>query len=94
MINSSFRGSDRLQVATVLRSAEITELFAPSGGLTFNLGKITGTIIDNDDPPLKQLPLPSTSATLLPPSTKPPAPPLASKSLMSPLPIMVRAQTF
>ncbi len=30
---------------------EVTALFAPSGGLTLNLGKITGSIIDNDLPP-------------------------------------------
>lgn len=45
-----------------LRPPDIADLFAPSGGLTLNLGKFTGTIIDNDDPPINQ---PPTAVNLL-----------------------------
>lgn len=35
---------------------QVTDLFARSGGLTLNLGKFTGTLIDNDNPPANQPP--------------------------------------
>ncbi len=35
----------------LLNPTQVTALYAPSGGLTLNIGKITGTIIDNDPPP-------------------------------------------
>jgi hypothetical protein len=42
------RGSDG--VLDRLTPAEINTLFASAGGITFNIGALTGTIIDNDFP--------------------------------------------
>ncbi|WP_275974151.1 cadherin-like domain-containing protein [Argonema galeatum] len=50
LTNLEIETADRRTLA-LLNPTQITELFAPSGGLTLNLGKVTGTIIDNDSPP-------------------------------------------
>lgn len=41
----------------VLRPDQVAALFAASGGLTLDIGKITGTIVDNDDPPPNTAPI-------------------------------------
>jgi Ca2+-binding RTX toxin-like protein len=53
-------------VLATLSPPAVTDLFAPSGGLTLNIGKVTGTIIDNDAPPANQ---PPTAVNFLNPTT-------------------------